>query len=109
MKKITSLFVYNKVVNGVAKAMVCINNDTFLSAKWLSNEAKLPVHLLSLLIGSSIDATFFVKDEAIQDAILDDKGKEVTPAVLCTEDNKVVKNFSIQLGADLMVAMLKAA
>lgn len=110
MKKITSLFTYNKaVVGGGAKTMVCINNDTFISATWLAKESKLPIHLLSLLIGSSIDVTFFVKDEELSAAVLDDKNKVITDAVLCTEDNKVVKSFNIQLGFDLMCAMLKAA
>lgn len=110
MEKITSLFTYNKVVvGGGAKTMVCINNNTFVSATWLAKEAKLPIHLLSLLIGSSIDVTYFIKEEELTAAVLDDKGKVITPAVVCTEDNKVVKSFNIQLGFDLMCAMLKAA
>lgn len=110
MKKITSLFTFNKVgSNGEPKTMVCINNDTFVSAVWLAKESKLPIHLLSLLIGSSIDATFYIKDEVMTAAVLDDKNKEVTPAKVCTDDNKVVKTFSIQYGFELMTAMLKAA
>lgn len=110
MKKITSLFVYNKVgSNGEPKAMVCINGDTFLSAKWLATEAKLPIQLLSLLVGSSIEVTHFIKDEVLTEEVKDDKGKVVEAAKLCTEGGKIVKSFSIQLGADLMIAMLKAA
>lgn len=114
MKKITSLFIYNKVVDGVAKAMVCINGNTaansgiFVSAKWLAQESKLPIHLLSLLIGSNIDVTFYAKDEVMVAEVLDGK-TVVTEAKLCTTDGKVVKSFTIELGFNLMCAMLKAA
>lgn len=110
MKKITSLFIFNKVgSNGTPKVMVCINNDTFIAATWLAQQANLPIHLLSLLVGSSIDAIYFVKDEVLQAEVADDKGKVITPAKLCTKDNKVVKSFNIQFGTELMVAKLMAA
>lgn len=109
MKKITSLFVYNKVgSNGEPKAMVCINNSVFVSAKWLNTETKLPIHLFSLLIGSSIDVTYFIKDEVITPAVTDDKGKVITPEVLCTDEGKIVKSFVIEEGVNLMVAKLVA-
>lgn len=103
MKRITNLFTFNKVgSNGTVKTMVCINNDTFISATWLAKQAELPISLLSLLIGSSINATFYAKDEVMgQDAAEAD--------VICTDDNKVVKSFSLEFGTSLMVAKLMAA
>lgn len=102
MKKITNVFTYNKVAsNGDIKLMACINNEVFVSAHWLETKCKISSKLFQLLIGSSIDATFFIKDEVISG--------DAEVEVLCTEEGKVVKDFNVQYSFELMCALLKAA
>lgn len=109
MQKITSLFTYNKVgANGEPKAMVCINGNIFISATWLAQSTELPINLLKLLIGSSIDVTYFIKDEVMVAEVTDEKGKVTSPPRLCTDDNKVVKSFIVEEGVNLMIAKLTA-
>lgn len=115
MKKITSLFTYVKKnadgtvvldAKGNPVLMACINGDVFISATWLAVETKLPIHLLSLLIGSSIDVKHFIKGEELAKAVVDAKGVTTTEAKVCTDDNKIVKSFSVEPSFNLMVAML---
>lgn len=105
MKKIGSLFTFNKVgSNGEAKSVACINGDTFINAKWLAAQTGLSTDSLTLLVGSSIDVTYFAVDEVLQAA----EGK--IEAKLCTKDNTIVKSFSVEYSIALTVAkMLKAA
>lgn len=109
MKKITSLFTFNKVgSNGEVRAVACINNDTFVNAKWLASQTGLSVDTLPLLVGSSIDVVYFAVDEVLVAST--GSGKELIEAKLCTKDNTIVKSFSIEYSIALTVAkMLKAA
>lgn len=110
MKKITSLFTFTRVgSNGSVRVVACINKDTFINAEWLAKGAKLSIDNLDLLVGSSIDVTYFAIDEVLADA--SGEGADLVEAKLCTKANTIVKEFSIEPSMALTCAriMLKAA
>ena len=94
MEKITRVFSF---VNSAGKTKVCINNKIFLSPAQITNATGISGQF-GILEGSEIGVVYYAKGEDM-----------VGNSMKCTDDNKIVKEFTITLEPSLLAYKRAAA
>lgn len=80
-QEIKSVRTFDKGTEDAPKVIVCINQNIFISAKQLAMQGYKNA---KALIGANIDVEFYKK------------GEELINGVKCSDDNKIVKQFTIE-------------